>query len=181
MTLETGRPASGENRQPRELRTYDFLDDLKIPYQRVDHAPAGTMEDCALVDQALGTAMCKNLFLCNRQETAFYLLMMPGGKKFRTKDLSAQIGSSRLSFANEQHMLELLDIQPGAVSVLGLVNDREHRVQLLVDRELLSQPMIGCHPCVNTSSLCLAQKDLWEKILPATGHDYRVVELPNVE
>lgn len=181
MQLENGRPSSAELRQPREIRTYDFLDQHNIPYQRVDHAPAMTMEDCVAVDRKLGTVMCKNLFLCNKQETAFYLLMMPGAKKFRTKDLSAQIGSSRLSFASEERMLELLDILPGAVSVLGLMNDSAHRVQLLVDRELLTDSHIGCHPCVNTSSLRVNQQDLWNRFLPATGHDYRVVELPTVE
>lgn len=181
MVLENGRPTDGSKRQPRELHTYDFLDDLGILYSRVDHAPAMTMEDCAEVDRMLGTTMCKNLFLCNKQHTAFYLLMMPGAKKFRTKDLSAQIGSSRLSFADESYMLSLLDIHPGSVSVLGLMNDREQQVQLLVDRELMDDAFIGCHPCVNTSSLRISQKDLWERIVPAMHHEYRIVELPDVD
>ncbi len=164
-----------------ELRSYDFLDKLGISYVRVDHAPAMTMEDCLAVDGLLGTAMCKNLFLCNRQCTEFYLLMMPGAKKFRTKDLSAQIGSSRLSFAGEEYMLSLLDIRPGSVSVLGLMNDHKNRVQLLVDRDLMEDTYVGCHPCVNTSSLRILQKDLWEIVLPAMHHDFRVVDLPNVE
>lgn len=181
MILENGRPACTENRQSREMRTYDLLDKLGIAYRRLDHSPAMTMEACAEIDSALGTAMCKNLFLCNRQETDFYLLMMPGDKKFRTKDLSAQIGSSRLSFANETHMLDLLDILPGSVSVMGLMNDREHRVQLLVDRALLSEADIGVHPCVNTSSLRLSQQDLWNTFLPAVGHSFRIVDLPEGE
>lgn len=178
MHLENGRPQNCENRLPREVRTYDFLDGLGISYTRVDHEAAMTMEACAAVDEALGTAMCKNLFLCNRQETDFYLLLMPGDKKFRTKDLSTQIGSSRLSFANENHMLQFLDIQPGSVSVLGLMNDTEHRVALLIDRDLMAETYLGCHPCVNTSSLKIAQDDLFNKILPATGHSYRIVDLP---
>lgn len=181
MLLETGRPAICDGRLPREIRTYDFLDKLGVEYLRADHEAAMTMEACQAVDIALGTAMCKNLFLCNRQETDFYLLLIPGDKKFRTKDVSSQIGSSRLSFANESYMLEFLDILPGSVSVLGLMNDENHRVSLLIDKDLMADTYIGCHPCVNTSSLRIAQRDLFDKILPATGHTFRIVDLPRQE
>ena len=137
LKLEKGRPADCAGRLEKEVRTYDFLDKLNIEYERIDHEAAMTMQECADVDEALGAMICKNLFLCNRQETTFYLLMIPGDKKFKTKDLSAQILSSRLSFAKETYMEEFLDITPGSVSVLGLMNDREHRVQLLVDRDVL--------------------------------------------
>ena len=167
MELQNGRPADAAGRMDKEIRTYDFLDGLGVDYQRMDHEAAFTMEACKEVDEALGVEMCKNLFLCNRQETTFYLLMIPGDKKFKTKDLSAQIHSSRLSFAKETYMEELLDITPGSVSVLGLMNDREHRVRLLVDRDVLEGDYIGCHPCINTSSLRIRQKDMWEKIVPA--------------
>ena len=164
-------------RLPKELRVYDFLDSLHIAYDRVDHEPAMTMEACLAVDEALGASMCKNLFLCNRQQTDFYLLLMPGDKPFKTKDLSAQIGSSRLSFADAEHMEKYLDITPGSVSVLGLMNDKEKKVRLLIDRDLLSKEYIGCHPCVNTSSLRLATKDLIETIIPAMEHTMQIVEL----
>ena len=137
LKLEKGRPADCAGRLEKEVRTYDFLDKLNIEYERIDHEAAMTMDVCAEIDEALGAMICKNLFLCNRQETTFYLLMIPGDKKFKTKDLSAQIHSSRLSFAKETYMEELLDITPGSVSVLGLMNDREHRVRLLVDRDVL--------------------------------------------
>ena len=171
MELVNGRPENPVGRLEKEIRTYDFLDKLKIDYQRIDHEAAMTMEDCEAVDKILDATICKNLFLCNRQETTFYLLMIPGDKKFRTKDLSAQIHSSRLSFAKETYMEELLDITPGSVSVLGLMNDREHRVRLLVDRDVLEGDYIGCHPCINTSSLRIRQKDMWEKIVPALEHE----------
>lgn len=164
--------------QDRENRTYSLLRDLQIPYTKVDHAPAMTMEDCLAVDDALGVKMCKNLFLCNRQQTVFYLLMMPGDKKFHTKDLSKQLGVSRLSFAGDEAMLELLDIHPGSVSVMGLMNDKERKVNLLIDRDLLKDDFIGCHPCVNTASLRIAKADLFEKFLPAVGHEPRIVDLP---
>ena len=136
-----------------------------------------TMEACAEIDRALGADMCKNLFLCNRQQTDFYLLMMPGDKLFRTKDLSAQIGSSRLSFASGAHMERLLGVSSGSVSVLGLLHDRNREVQLLIDRDVLAGEWIGCHPCVNTSSLRLRTADLTGRILPALGVTPRTVRL----
>ena len=177
MTLQIGRPADSASRLPKEQRVYDFLDRLQIPYAYVDHEPAMTMEACLAVDEFLGTAMCKNLLLCNRQATQFYLLLLPGDKVFKTKDLSAQIGSSRLSFASGEAMEELLDITPGSVSVLGLMNDHEHRVELLMDADVVKGEYFGCHPCINTSSLRLATKDLTEKIIPALGHPPRTVKL----
>jgi len=177
MELYDGRPADTAGRLPREVRTYDYLDSLGISYQRTDHERADNMEACNVIDAVLGVVICKNLFLCNRQGTAFYLLMMPGGKKFKTKELSAQIGSARLSFSTPENMLRLLDIEPGAVSVMGLMNDSGHEVNLLVDEDVLKEDYVGCHPCVCTSSLKLRTKDLIEVFLPATGHGFRTVHL----
>ena len=146
MELLNGRPADEAGRLEKEIRVYDLLDSLGISYQRVDHEPAMTIEACQDIDKLMGTHMCKNLFLCNRQETDFYLLLMPGNKKFKTKELSSQINTARLSFANETHMEELLDITPGSVSVMGLMNDKENKVQLLIDEDLLAHPYLGCHP-----------------------------------
>lgn len=168
---------SPKGRLFKEMSVYELLEKLDIPYLRVDHEAAATVDDCHDVDQALGIHICKNLFLCNRQKTDFYLLMMPGLKKFRTKELSAQLGVSRLSFAEAEYMEEFLDITPGSVSVLGLMNDKEHRVRLLIDNELLQDEFVGCHPCVNTSSLKLRMRDILEKFLPHVGHEYTAVEL----
>ncbi len=177
MELYEGRPAEGTGRLPREMRTYDFLDGLGIRYLRTDHERADNMAACNEIDAVLDVVICKNLFLCNRQGTAFYLLMMPGDKKFKTKELSAQIGSARLSFAAPEEMLKYLDIEPGAVSVMGLMNDRERAVSLLIDEDVLKGEYVGCHPCVCTSSLKLRTADLTEKFLPATGHTFRTVRL----
>ncbi len=177
MELYTGRPFDVEGRLAREIRTYDFLDELHIPYQRTDHERADNMEACNEIDAVLGVIICKNLFLCNRQRTKFYLLMMPGDKKFKTKELSGQIGSSRLSFAVPEDMLKYLDIEPGAVSIMGLMNDTDHAVQLLVDEDVLADEYLGCHPCVCTSSLKLQTADVISTFLPATGHNYTVVHL----
>ncbi len=163
--------------EPTESAVYELLNELGVAYQRVSHAPAATMEDCIKIDEQLGVEMCKNLFLCNRQKTAFYLLMMPADKEFRTKDLSRQINSARLSFAGAEWMQEFLGLQPGAVSVLGLMNDKDHRVQLLIDEDVLQKEFVGCHPCVNTASLKMTVRDLTEKFLLAVGHDPIMVTL----
>ena len=177
MILEQGRPSDSTGRPDKELRVYDFLDRLGISYQRVDHAPAMTMEACVAVDAVLGTQMCKNLMLCNRQNTDFYLLLLPGDKPFKTKELSKQIGSSRLSFAGGEYMEHFLDITPGSLSILGLMNDKENRVQLLIDEDVLKDEYIGCHPCINTSSLKIRTEDLLQKIVPAMGHEPKMVTL----
>ena len=180
MKLQKGRPENTDNRLNKEIRVYDFLDKLGIQYQRIDHEAAMTMEACEEIDHALGdnTTICKNLFLCNRQETDFYLLLMPGDKPFKTKDLSAQIHSTRLSFAKPEYMEKYLDITPGSVSVLGLMNDSEKKVQLLIDEDVMKEPYFGCHPCINTSSLKFTTEDLMQKIIPALEHEPVTVTLP---
>ena len=177
MTIGRGRPQNEEERSAREIRCYDFLDSLGISYLRADHDPAATMEDCERIDRELGGPICKNLFLRNRQGTKFYLLLMPGNKPFRTKELSAQIGSSRLSFGEPADMMRLIGTEPGCASVLGLMNDTEQEVALLVDRDVLREERFGCHPCANTSSVLFSTKDLLEKILPALGRQFQTVEL----
>ena len=178
MQLENGRPADAVQRLPKEIRVYDFLDSLGVSYQRVDHEAAMTMEACAEIDKVLNAVTCKNLLLCNRQQTNFYLLLMPGDKAFQTKELSAQLGVSRLSFASPEAMEKYLDITPGSLSVLGLINDKDQNVRLIIDAPVLEGEYIGFHPCINTSSLRLKMSDLTEKIIPATGHAPTIVHLP---
>ena len=177
-TLYHGAPARTEGRLPRELAVYALLDRLSIAYDRLDHEPTASMEACAGVEQLLGVTICKNLFLCNRQQTQFYLLMMDGAKPFHTKNLSHLWGVSRLSFASPEHMEKLLQISPGAVSVMGLMNDTESRVQLVMDRPVAEREMLGCHPCVNTASLRLRTRDVLERFLPEVGHSPIIVDLP---
>ena len=178
MQLMKGRPADTTGRLEKEIKVYDLLDSLGIEYERTDHEEANTMEACNEIDKVLDVIICKNLFLCNRQETQFYLLMMPGDKPFKTKDLSKQIGSARLSFGKAEYMEEYLDIKPGAVSIMGLMNDTEHHIQLLMDKPVAESEYLGCHPCVSTSSLKMKTKDILEKFLPAVGHEPIMVDLP---
>ena len=177
MVLVEGRPADCTGRLAKEVRVYDLLDSLGVTYQRIDHEPAMTMEACAEIDRVLDATICKNLLLCNRQCTSFYLLMLPGEKSFKTSTFSKTIGSSRLSFADPQYMEEFLDITPGSVSVMGLMNDKDHRVELIMDEDILKGEYIGFHPCINTSSLRLKTADLMEKVIPAMGHPPRIVAI----
>ena len=178
LTLIKGRPAVNDGRLPKEIRTYDLLDSLGIEYERVDHEEANTMEACLAIDEVLAPAViCKNLFLCNAQKTKFYLLMIREDKKFLTKDISKQINSARLSFGPAEFMEQFLDITPGSVSVLGLMNDKENNVNLLVDEDVLASEYFGCHPCINTSSLRLKTADVFGKFLEAVHHEYTVVKL----
>ena len=172
--IYTTSPTQGPE---KVLESFALLDQLHIPYSRVEHEPAETMEACAAISDALGIRICKNLFLCNRQKTDFYLLTMPEDKPFHTKDLSAQIGSSRLSFALPELMEELIHCTPGSATVLGLANDTENRVQLLIDREVYDAPCFSCHPCICTSTLRLKTADVLETLLPAIGHAPVIVDL----
>lgn len=176
MTLFTGRPE--DKRIEKEEKCYDLLDYLGIEYHRVDHDYANTIEDCHEIEATLGCSICKNLLLTNRQMTDLYLLLMPGDKPFKTKTLSKQIGSARLSFASAEQMLKYLDITPGSLSIWGLVNDKKNRVQLLIDKDLLKDEYIGCHPCINSSSIRIKTQDMLSLIIPATLHEPLFVELP---
>ena len=175
-TLYTTRPT--DDRIPQELAIYDKLEELSIPYVRVDHDHADTIEICHEVEKTLGAQICKNLFLCNRQQTEFYLLMMPGDKPFKTKFLSAQLGCSRLSFADADHMAQYLQTVPGSVSALELLFDTEHRVRLVLDRDLLRCEDIGAHPGISTSSLRLKRDDLL-RYVAAVGHEPIIIDLPD--
>ena len=177
-TRYSGRPADCASRLPKEQRCYDLLGRLGIAYFRVDHDHADTIEACEAVEQVLGEKICKNLFLCNRQKTQFYLLMLEGEKVFKTKDLSKQLGVARLSFADPADMEKYLDITPGSVSVLGLMNDHDGRVRLLIDRDLLKDAYLCCHPCINTSTLKLRMTDAVDVLIPELAHTPTYVDLP---
>lgn len=177
LKLVQGGPKSGNWRRKRELAVYELLNSLEIPFERIDHCEANTMETCKAIDDALDAVICKNLFLCNQQRTKFYLLMMPGNKKFKTKELSKQINSARLSFGEAVYMERFLHITPGSVSVMGLMNDTQNQVQLLMDKDIMKGEWLGCHPCMNTSSIRLRLEDLLEKFLPAVHHEPLFVEL----
>ena len=178
QTLYHGRPASAANRLPNEMACYDLLDRLEIPYARADHSHADTIAQCEAVEQVLGEKICKNLFLCNRQKTNFYLLMLDGEKVFKTKDLSKQLGVARLSFAGAEEMERYLNLTPGSVTVLGLMHDTENQVQLVIDKSVADAKNVSCHPCINTSTIWFTMDDLLHKVLPELHHEPIFVDLP---
>lgn len=163
--------------EEREKRTYEFLDKLGIKYERYEHGPVMTIEEAAELDKKMGLEICKNLFLSTRHSTEFYLLLMQGSKKFNTGKVSKQIGVPRMTFADDVHMLEYLDIRPGSVSPLGLINDKGNNVGLLIDEDVLNMEKIAVHPCVNTATLVIETSDLVQNILPACGHAYTKVSV----
>ena len=177
MILYEGRPEVSDGRQEKEMKVYDLLDSLGITYQRTDHKAVATIEDCLEVDRILEVRICKNLFLCNRQKTAYYLLLIPWDKTLKTKELSKQIPTSRLSFASGEDMERYLNVSPGSATVMGLRFDPDHKVQLLIDEEVLKEEYFGCHPCVNTSSIRFRTEDMLQKVLKAVDHDYITVSL----
>lgn len=179
IVIQDGAPENLKDRLARETRCYDALEKLGIKYKRADHGAAHTMEDCVAVEKALGVKIPKNLLLCNRQMTDFYLLMLPSDKVFKTKDISAQLGTARLSFATHEFMEQFLDTEPGSLSILGLMNDKDSRVRLVIDEEVLGESLIGCHPCINTSTLAISRDDLLEKFVSSVGHTVTTVTLPD--
>ena len=170
MILYKGRPSSNEGREQREIRVYDYLDSLGIEYFRVDHDSVFSDNQCEAVEKVLDNVICKNIFLCNKQKTAYYMLVMPAHKRFNTSKVSHLLNSSRLSFGTAEDMLELLDVTPGSVSIMALMNDKNNRVQLVIDDELLDHTDFGCHPCKNTSSLRLKRTDVFDKFLKSVNH-----------
>lgn len=175
-TIYHGRPDS-KGRLDKEMRVYDLLEKLDIPYERIDHEATMSVNSCEEVEKILDINICKNLFLCNSQKDKFYMLMMLGDKKFKSGNVSKQIGSSRLSFAPEEYMEQFLDITPGSVSILGLMNDISNNVQLLVDKDVVKDEYIGCHPCINTSSLKIKTSDILEKFTTYVKHEVIYVDI----
>lgn len=177
FTIYEGRPENTGGRLGKEIRTYDFLDSLSIKYERIDHEALMTVKACAGIDELFKSRICKNLFLCNTQKTQFYLLLLPGDKKFKTRELSGQLGVARLSFGDEAFMERLLDLTPGSVTIMGLMNDKDGRVRLLIDEDVVREEFFACHPCINTSSIRFSTRDLLEKVIPALGHEVTYVKL----
>lgn len=175
--MQKGRPTCEADRLPKEIAVYDLLDSLKIEYFRVDHDAANTIEACREVEEVIGVGICKNLFVCNRQKTEFYIIMMSGEKPFRTADVSKKLGVSRLSFASGEDMERLLGVTPGSVTVMALKDDKERRVQLVIDRDIINGEYIRCHPCINTSTLKIKTEDLLRVFLRHTKHTPRIIDI----
>ena len=161
----------------KEMDSYLFLENNGVEYIRAEHDEAATIELCEGVEKIIGAKICKNLLLTNRQQTDFYMLLIPGDMPFKTKYLSKQIGSARLSFASGEQMTELLNVTPGSLTVLSLMYDKEKKVQLLIEKNVFKEEFFSCYPCVNTATVKFSTEDLKNKILPALSHEYKIVDL----
>ena len=148
---------------------FAFLDAHGIAYRRVRHAAAFTMADCAAVDARLGALTVKNIFLTTKNGRRFYLCLTHPDARFKTADISRQAGVSRLSFAPEEKLFELLHAHGGSASPMGLIFESAREVGLLADGRLRDAPELAFHPCDNTQTLAMAGADFFEKFLPAVG------------
>jgi len=181
LVIHKGKPTDTSGRLQKEIRVYEYLDNLGIEYYRIDHDLCPSMKDLEEINAIFKNIICKNLLLCNTQRTKFYLLMMPKDKRFYTKIVSKLIGSSRLSVAEDIYLEKYLDVTPGSVSIMGLMNDKENVVQLIIDSDVIKNEYIGCHPCINTSSLKILTKDILEKFLVSVNHKPIIIDIPNDE
>ncbi len=182
MQIDPGTFRSAEERgacSEKEKQVLEKLTALGIPYAGVTHTHADTIADCHAVEAALGAPICKNLFLCNAQKTAYYLLILPGDKVFKTKYLSKQINSARLSFGDAGAMERLLGCTPGSASALGLLFDTEKQVRFLIDNDLMQEEFWGFHPCLNTATLRISRTGFTDIFLPALGVSPTFVDLPD--
>lgn len=174
---EVHQGAPDDQRQGLESQAYDTLKKLGIPFERVDNDAVEAMADCVEISERLGAEIRKTVLLCNRQKTEYHMLIMSADKPFVTKDYSEAVGCARMSFASGDAMVELLGQPPGTASVMGLLNDGDGRVKLLIEESVANEDWFACNPGVNTSHIRFRTKDLVEKLLPAIGHGVTIIKL----
>ena len=167
--IKTEKPEAFVNETQRKV--YAVLERLGIPVERIDNDPAVTMEDCEAVDAALGVPTVKTLLLCNRQQTMFYLYVMPGDKPFSTKDFGAALQISRVSFAPAEKLREFLGTEVGATTPLSLVADPDKRVRLIIDKAAVAPEAIGFPDGTTTCYMRMRTTDLLGLFIPAAGHE----------
>lgn len=173
--ISTTAPKKGTN--ATKDKVFALLDKLHIPYERVENDVVETMEECKEIDQALGTEIRKSIFLCNQKKTSFFLVVMPAEKQLDTGALEKKLGVSHLSFASGELMEKHLGTKPGSASIMGLINDEDEYVQLIMDKEVADEEWFGCNPGINTDHLKIKTQDLLKKFLPRIYHKAKIVEL----
>lgn len=155
-----------------------FLNQNGIPYAYYEHEPAMTIESCLQLPFAgEDVAFCKNIFLCNRQKTVFYLMVLCPDTAFRTAVVSKALGVSRLSFAPNESLAELLHLTSGSVSPLALLYDPEKKITLVCEKAIQGREKIAFHPCDNSATLVFDQDVFWHQVLPALGVQPVVLDL----
>ncbi len=156
---------------------YRTLDELSISYERVETDEAITMEDCIEIDKKLNMKMVKTLFLCNRQETNFYLYITTGDKKFDSKKFSQELEISRVSFAKEGKMNEMLGTRIGAATIFSSLIDNDLKVQIVIDKDVLNEEYYGCSDGTTTGYMKIKTDDIINKVLPYSKHKETIIEM----
>jgi len=173
------KPKEFENETQRMI--YEALEELKIPFDRVENDFMISMEDCEAVNKKMNTRMAKNLFLCNRQKTEFYLFITKDNKHFNTKIFSKAMGISRVSFAPEETLTEYLGTKIGATTIFSLVYDKDCKVHLVIDKDVLEEKFHACNDGTNNAHIKITTKDLMEKYLKYTKHEPVIIEFKEEE
>lgn len=172
-----------QSKAPMQFKTelqekvYQTLAQLQIPYERVDTDEVITMEDCIAVNERLDMKMVKTLFLCNRQQTKFYLFITPGDKPFRSKDFAGALGVSRVSFAPAELMETMLGTKIGAATIFSSLLDTDGEVRIVFDQEVLSEEYYGCSDGTTTGYMKIRTEDISGKFLKFTKHIPAVIEV----
>lgn len=158
-------------------KIYEALEKLQIPFQRVDTDEAITMEDCVTIDEKLDMNVVKTLFLCNRQQTVFYLFITVGNKPFHSKAFSNTLDVARISFAPAEQMESILGTKIGAATVFSSLLDTENKVRIVFDKEVIAEKWYGCSDGTTTGYMKVRTEDICKKFLPYTNHTFSVIEV----
>ena len=158
------------------------LDALQVPYTRHEHAPAHTIEDCLRLPYAApDLTICKNILLCNRQQTEFYLYITLPDKPFRTGTVSKLLGASRLSFAPADALHRLMQLESGSLAPFGLWFVSGVSMHFAVDNDVRATRRIAFHPCDNTATVIFDQQDFWARVVPDCGIAPQFIDVPMPE
>ena len=160
---------------------YDFLTSRGIEYEVTEHGAVFNMEEMSHVELPHQEADAKNLFVRDDKKRNYYLITVQGDKRVNLKEFKKQHGTRSLSFASADDLLTLLGLEPGSVTPLGLLHDREHKVQLYLDEAFLADPgLIGVHPNDNTATVWMKTQDLIH-LLRDYGTEVHVVPVGEVD
>ncbi|MBV7276096.1 prolyl-tRNA synthetase associated domain-containing protein [Clostridium sp. PL3] len=169
--------APSEFKTELQEKTYHTLNDLHIPFERVDTDEAITMEDCVQIDKKLDMKMVKTLFLCNRQQTAFYLFITVGDKPFKSKEFSNALGVARVSFAPADLMEKMLGTKIGAATVFSAMLDKDNAVQIVFDKDITHEEWYGCSDGTTTGYMKIKTAQIIHDFLPYVKHMPAIVEV----
>ncbi len=154
----------------------NYLNSISVDYKIIEHSPAATIEECKKIEEILNDTICKNLLLRTTNGSAYYLLILRNDKQFITSRISKLLGSSRLSFASGEEMEILLNTLPGSLSILSLIFDKDKKMKLAIDKDVIENEFFCCHPCDNSATLKIKTTDILNVYLPSLGISPIIIE-----